>query len=476
MTIKKISRREFIKLSGTAAAGAILASYARPQKSSKPSVTQSKNAKSANNAYITEDVQFIYVGNNNLELMFQKWDGELYGIRDKATNAEFIKEKNTWWSLYDFMYYENNQAKYVGGWIANSFSYTPRTLTDGVSLDLRWDGFTVDSTLVDVSVSVTIGLGSDSPLSYWSIAIINNANFTIEAIDFPAISGLGQISTDSEQDYLVCPSLPGLLFQNPLSHFILNSGWGWEMYYPSSNAAMQFMAYYGLSPKAGLYFASYDSGAHSKFFNLSKPSLSWLNMVIRHVPEFIPGGDFQMDYQVVVGVFSGDWYDAAQIYRTWALQQPWLNKGTLSKRSDIPAWYRSVGLRQWIFTHPNCMPDANLFNIVPEVISDTATYLGCPVIANWIGWERQGWYLDYPDVFPPKEGWDSFRQVINDIHLAGNHILQNCQLSGIDLVIIPTHSAFQNVAFWLNSLKCVLARVSGNTLWIPCCQNYPKRK
>jgi len=374
------------------------------------------------NPYIREDAQYVHLGNSQVEITFQKSDGKLYGLLHKDTQTDLIPVKTAWWSPYDFSYYTNGQYHYGGGWCADSFTYHSHTNTDSAALYMLWNGFLVDGSALDMQVAVSAEVRGDSTLTYWSISITNNAGIMLDAVDFPAINGLGQISTDPNMDSLAYPSLCGLLFQNPLGNFIEGRGWGWEMYYPSSYATMQFMAYYGSNPTAGVFVASHDPNGHSKFFDFSRPASSWLHMNIRHVPEFEAGADYTMTYPVVVGVFSGDWYDAAQIYRSWALKQPWTSKGTLSTRTDMPAWLRSAGAHQWVYTHPNGLPD-NPFSIVPDVISNTAHYLGHPAIADWIGWEREGWYIEYPDVFPPKEGWNPFRQAISNTQEASNHIL-----------------------------------------------------
>ena len=107
-------------------AAGILASLlaAFPELHSPPVVSASGDV------YVTEDGQYVRVGNEHLELAFQKSDGELYAIKDKATNVDFIDEKNAWWCLYDFVYFNGDQAKYVGGWAANSFSYGQRAVPD----------------------------------------------------------------------------------------------------------------------------------------------------------------------------------------------------------------------------------------------------------------------------------------------------------------------------------------------------------
>jgi len=371
---------------------------------------------------VAHDAGYIYLGNQYLEFVFRAGDGGLHSIIDQATNVDFIPTKNAWWSPFDFMYYRGGTATYVGGWLASSFQFSTRTPPGGVGLDLAWDGFTVEGQAIDVVVHVSIDVMHDSPVSLWTIDITDHQGLTIEAVDFPALSGLGRISVSPNDDYFVSSSMSGLLFANPLDNFAVNRGWGWELYYPSAYSPMQFMAYYGLNPRAGLYVAAYDGGAHSKFLDFSRSDASWLHAKIRHVPEFIPGQGVHLNYPVAIGVFSGDWYDAAQIYRAWALQQPWTAQGPLATRADVPGWYREAGLRQWIVTHPLCN-EYNPFSLVPDVIHDTSSYMGRPSLANWIGWERQGWYGWYPDVFPPKEGWAAFRDAVAGVHSSGDRVL-----------------------------------------------------
>ena len=40
----------------------------------------------------------------------------------------------------------------------------------------------------------------------------------------------------------------------------------------------------------------------------------------------------------VLGPFAGDWFDAAQIYRQWAITAPWCRKGPIYQRDDYPQW------------------------------------------------------------------------------------------------------------------------------------------
>ena len=50
-------------------------------------------------------------------------------------------------------------------------------------------------------------------------------------------------------------------------------------------------------------------------------------------------GDLAVDYDIVTGVFHGDWYDAADLYKAWATKQWWCQKKLWDR--DIAAWMRT---------------------------------------------------------------------------------------------------------------------------------------
>ena len=48
-------------------------------------------------------------------------------------------------------------------------------------------------------------------------------------------------------------------------------------------------------------------------------------------------GERQLEYEVVLGSFEGDWYAAAERYRQWSHRQPWAGR-PLHRRRDVPGW------------------------------------------------------------------------------------------------------------------------------------------
>jgi len=62
---------------------------------------------------------------------------------------------------------------------------------------------------------VTITVDDSSSLTSWQASIENRDSITIESVSVPSLSGIGQLSADPNDDYLVYPSLSGCLFQHP---------------------------------------------------------------------------------------------------------------------------------------------------------------------------------------------------------------------------------------------------------------------
>ena len=126
---------------------------------------------------------------------------------------------------------------------------------------------------------------------------------------------------------------------------------------------MQFLAYY--SPLSSLYLGAHDPKGRVKtleamvvagspstgLFRLGYfPSAMGSTAVSTYNPGFLtaigliqPAADSQ---QTDTGV---DWYDAAQVYRTWAIKSAeWTQQGSLEQRNRPPAWF--VGTPLWFNT------------------------------------------------------------------------------------------------------------------------------
>lgn len=163
--------------------------------------------------------------------------------------------------------------------------------------------------------------------------------------------------------------------------------------------SMQFMALYNNKNRKGLYFSAYDPDSNYKrmgvYWNAAQKNAE---LIFKNYPES-GKRNYTVDYPVVIDVFNGDWYKAAEMYRAWAARQRWCEKGKLEKRKDIPGWLYKIGLWYWNWQdNTRGTPD----DIIPAV-KELKKYFKANTALHWYGWHGRGHDTDYPDFFPKKK-------------------------------------------------------------------------
>ena len=94
------------------------------------------------------------------------------------------------------------------------------------------------------------------------------------------------------------------------------------------------MAYYA-EGRGGFYIAAKDNHGSDKDLNFYKAQDNKsLTCEIAHIQwDARPGKSLVVDYPIVIAALTqGTWYEAAERYRAWAIQQPWCKRGTLRRR------------------------------------------------------------------------------------------------------------------------------------------------
>ncbi len=214
-------------------------------------------------------------------------------------------------------------------------SSTAKTTSLEVTRSERGSGVVItyyDFPNLDLFVSVRGTLSDGEPLTRWTIEVHNRTGRKINYVRFPvlhAIPGIG----DTDDDFVVLPDLPGTLIRSPWRSWNVNDGvWLW---YPGDLSA-QFMAYQDAS--AGIYLDGRDASGFGKRLAIWKKEQGfWL--CHDYFPSADAGTNWQSPYPVSIGVTQGSWRDSADIYKQWAVTQPWCAK-TLAQRDDIPDWLR----------------------------------------------------------------------------------------------------------------------------------------
>ena len=210
--------------------------------------------------------------------------------------------------------------------------------TDAESvLHLEWKQIDVREDKAAMDVEVTVRLRAGDPLSYWRINVRNRGrNYGIARVRLPLLT-LAPIGKPEDNSFLY-PRYRGDLIDKPFERRDI------EAFYPH-NFNMQFQALYNRERGGGVFLGTRDPAANFMCVDIAHRD-SGVTWRLSHFPPNITfaGEDFALPYDCVVGPFRGDWFDACQIYREWAVKQFWCRKGTLAAREDIPAWYKESPL------------------------------------------------------------------------------------------------------------------------------------
>jgi hypothetical protein len=376
---------------------------------SAPSAAQS-------GAVFREDADFLHLENDQVRFTFSKGShGGLYTIVDRDTGIDFRADKSLPAALFNLTAVRpDGRTEDIGNLGEGRFSYRSERLSGGLRLTLSYEGLAGHS----LAVVVTITLPDGSPRAEWRIRIQNDdPSLVLSNVAFPLIFGLSSIGDQGDDDALVFPQLDGMLVHDPRS--AIGAGEGLFATYPA-DLSLQMMAVY--DDETGLYLAAHDARGHPKTFAYAP--LPWEGktvtlLTIHHALPEEGGHDFAPDYAAILGPFGGDWYDAAMLYKAWAVRQPW-TPSPLADRSDVPAWWLAASP---IVSSVSTTDDGRAVlpaERMPAWARDYAAYLGQPVTLLTFGWEKHGAWTG-PDYFPPRDGEAAFRAATEALHAEGNH-------------------------------------------------------
>ena len=319
---------------------------------------------------------------------------KLYGIsfeQDYLTSGFAGDPQNLWQIVFRRKRGRDKDERIVG--IADADKCLQRSVSDdnSTTLILQWRGMDLPGMKNAVATTVSITLNRNDHLSRWRIRVDNRSTeWGIWQVHFPVLR-LRPVG-DGNNAFVLCKDR-GRLVENC---FDAPSGWGHGFdanedapigpgqSMPGSLSA-QFQAIYNMKTGKGLYLATQDSEGHAKHLRVVNNGRDLLYL-IAHDPKDMgyPKRPFATAYDFVAGPFQGDWYDACQIYRSWALQQPWCSKGPLLTRNDIPRWFKEAPL----FLVSHSYGDESLLQKNLQVWREYLDLAGCPLPGTWYGWKH----------------------------------------------------------------------------------------
>jgi hypothetical protein len=281
-----------------------------------------------------------------------------------------------------------------------------------------------------LTVTCRFWLEKGSPHLLGRIAIRSKTPCRIAEVRFPLVTLRLPFAGNGEEDRVLWPECDGTLLSNPS----LNRA-DRQFRYPGG-ASIQMMA--AFDPAAGLSLAARDREAYTKTF-CTRRSGKGLELSIAHVLPQSPVSQWEPGYDVALaglrpsaGTKKITWEAAADLYREWAVRQPWCQQ-TMAQRvaaGDIPKWVTKPTL---VFTYSlrGQMQDGKLGDRLPLVVEQTERWrkvVGAPITCLIMSWEKLDTWVT-PDYFPPFGGESKFAAMTRELHARGHRTM--VYLSGL---------------------------------------------
>jgi len=206
---------------------------------------------------------------------------------------------------------------------------------DGLSL--RWENPS-DARLAGIGVVANARADATQNAWRWTISIENsNKEYSIYKTAFPQLA----LAKLSEQTALFFPRGPGEERRD-----VWKEPFNYRNTYPSGWGSMQFMALYNDQPATGLYFALHDPlGSTKDIITNTDPAQQSARLAFEiPAPNMgIVANGFRLTGEAIWQLMRGNWFDAAQIYKTWARADArWWPVLAAEGREDTPMWLREL--------------------------------------------------------------------------------------------------------------------------------------
>jgi len=320
---------------------------------------------------------------------------------------------------------EDREYRYVDSRSASKPSVTCSKTDDGQTLTLSFARVGGQ----DLDVTLTVRASTQESLSRWTCTVRNGAGIQIVDVQFPFVvvplDGAVVLPAGHAGSLMTGETLGNLATDEPRQwHFIPEHGN--SPHYPGRVFA-QFLAWYG--DLAGVYLACEDTEGNVKLIKPLRREPG-LRLGLAHIGDWPIDGERTLEYEVLLGSFTGDWYDAADLYRNWSLKQKWATP--LTKRTDTPQWlldsppHITIRLQGYVDAGPAPAIEEFLpYEKCIPLLAGIAEGVGAPLVAVLMSWERGGPWV-YPDCFPPVGGDESLTRFAHLARERGWHVGSFC--------------------------------------------------
>ena len=248
---------------------------------------------------------------------------------------------------------------------------------------LVWEGLDLGGERAAVTVRAVVRFASDGS-SRWSLDVRNESSrYGLFSTRYPI---LPRVVRDGQADCLLPRQDTGARLVRGMKGG-KNRRFGCMAYYPMMVAFLR--------DGAGLYIAAHDGESRIKSLEIDR------DLGVSFATPVENGGLARLAaegprYETTVTAFTGDWWEAARLYRAWALTTRWAAKGPIVSRTDYPRRLAEIPL--WLNIHG--LP-AEVSNVMTRARSVFPKF-DCGI--HWHVWQHSKHDINYPEYFPEQEG------------------------------------------------------------------------
>jgi len=340
--------------------------------------------------------------------------GEVTSLVDRQSGRELAAKQSERWLFFLTLSSRGDtsgQPLYLSGSDAASIDATTALRDDRAVATLAFHHLGGRG----VEVVCTVSVGADDPLVRWRLTARLPEDLVLESVQFPRMVLRAPLGETADDDAAVLGQTKGGLYPRPAEW---KPKTALHARQPGSLAA-QFACYYDAD--LGFYTATQDTRGYPKTCQVRRTD-EGLEMVWHQ--HCFASGDFDLGYDVVHTTFRAadpslptDWRDAADIYKHWAVKQPWCAR-TYADRPDIPEWLKSGPAlvrfgRSWL-------GDPSTVDGWLDSYWDKYFPSHPPLITTYWGWEKVGPWVT-PDYFPVVPSDEEFSALVARTRKLGCH-------------------------------------------------------
>jgi hypothetical protein len=361
----------------------------------------SQPSEGAARAAFREERDRIVLSNPGLGIAFSAADGTILSLLDRQTQAQLVDSEEAaaegfLWRLE--VVTEDGKTASLTSRDAVSFTYSlGRHRHEGnLRLWLHWRGLHIGSAQADAALTIQVVFPAAAPSALFEAEVELPAHLSVRSLAFPCLCA-ARCSDPAADESLFLPISGGVSIREPRAPAGRGAEAVWRATYPGT-ASLQLLGYC-CGARTTAWLASRDpTGAQKSLVAMRSSTSGRLDLWIAHRPVQQPGGQWSAGYPTALGIASGDWFEAAREYRSWAVAQPWCARGRGGERR-LPALTSSYGLWASHWGGPRHAVAA---------ARELQRLVNIPLKLDWRCWHGCARSGAYPDYLPPRDGDEAF--------------------------------------------------------------------